>query len=236
MYRFLRKHLFIRLLALCFSTFCLFFPAKADEVDDWFIAIQNDHTGKVEDMLKAGFDPNTVETKRGDTGLILAMREDSNRVFDLLLADPRTKLDTSAFNGDNALMIACYKGNEQAVLKLLKKGAKVDKNGWTPLHYAAANGNNNIVKMLLVRDAFVNAASPNGTTPVMMAAEAGHIYTVRLLYDNGADLTIRNQQKLSAIDFANMNQNTAIAEGIQHLIEKEEEMDKIRNTLPKFPF
>ena len=87
MYRFLRKHLFIRLLALCFSTFCLFFPAKADEVDDWFIAIQNDHTGKVEDMLKAGFDPNTVETKRGDTGLILAMREDSNRVFDLLLGD-----------------------------------------------------------------------------------------------------------------------------------------------------
>ena len=236
MYCSIRKHFFIRLLALCLSTFCLFSPAMADEVDDWFIAIQNDHTGKVEDMLKAGFDPNTVETKRGDTGLILAMREDSNRVFDLLLADPRTKLDTSAFNGDNALMIACYKGNEQAVLKLLKKGVKVNKNGWSPLHYAAANGNNNIVKMLLVRDAFVNAASPNGTTPVMMAAEAGHIYTVRLLYDNGADLTITNQQKLSAIDFANMNQNTAIAEGIQHLIEKEEEMDRIRNTLPKFPF
>ena len=236
MYRSIRKHFFIRLLALCLSAFCLFSTASADSVDDWFIAIQNDHTGKVEDMLKAGFDPNTVETKRGDTGLILAMREDSNRVFDLLLADPRTKLDTSAFNGDNALMIACYKGNEQAVLKLLKKGAKVNKNGWSPLHYAAANGNNNIVKMLLVRDAFVNAASPNGTTPVMMAAEAGHIYTVRLLYDNGADLTITNQQKLSAIDFANMNQNTAIAEGIQHLIEKEEEMDRIRNTLPKFPF
>lgn len=236
MSRILRKYLVLPLLMACLSVFSSFQPVVADEVDDWFIAIQNDYTGKVEDMLKAGFDPNTVETQRGDTGLILAMREDSNRVFDLLLADKRTKLDISAFNGDNALMIACYKGNEQAVLKLLKKGAKVDKNGWTPLHYAAANGNNNIVKMLLARDAFVNAASPNGTTPVMMAAEAGHIYTVKLLYDNGADLTIRNQQKLSAIDFANMNQNTKIAEGIQHLIEKEEEMDRIRNTLPKFPF
>ena len=230
------KNLLLPLLMALLSVSSLFTPVAADEVDDWFIAIQNDYTGKVEDMLKAGFDPNTVETQRGDTGLILAMREDSNRVFDLLLADKRTKLDISAFNGDNALMIACYKGNEQAVLKLLKKGAKVDKNGWTPLHYAAANGNNNIVKMLLARDAFVNAASPNGTTPVMMAAEAGHIYTVKLLYDNGADLTIRNQQKLSAIDFANMNQNTKIAEGIQHLIQKEEEMDRIRNTLPQFPF
>ncbi|MGN0918934.1 MAG: hypothetical protein ACI4NO_07310, partial [Oxalobacter sp.] len=60
--------------------------------------------------------------------------------------------------------------------------------------------------------------------------------TVKLLYDNGADLTITNQQKMSAIDFANMNQNTAIAEGIQYLIKKEEEMDRIRNTLPRFPF
>ncbi len=232
----LKKHSVARLLILFFSIFCLFSFASADETDDWFIAIQNDHIGKVEDMLKAGFDPNTVETKRGDTGLILAIREDSNRVFNLLLADKRIKLDTSAFNGDNALMIACYKGNEQAVLKLLKKGAKVNKDGWSPLHYAAANGNNNIVKMLLLRDAFVNAASPNGTTPVMMAAEAGHIYTVKLLYDNGADLTITNQQKLSAIDFANMNQNKAIAEGIQYLIKKTEEMDKVRNALPEFPF
>lgn len=231
-----KKHIATKLLILLLSVFCLFSSASADDVDDWFIAIQNDYAGKVEDMLKAGFDPNTVETKRGDTGLIFAMREDANRILDLLLADKRTKLDISAFNGDNALMIACYKGNEQAVLKLLKKGAKVDKNGWTPLHYAAANGNNNIVKMLLARDAFVNAASPNGTTPVMMAAGAGHIYTVKLLYDNGADLTITNQQKMSAIDFANMNQNTAIAEGIQHLIKKEEEMNRIRNTLPKFPF
>ena len=121
MSRILRKYLILPLLMACLSVFGSFQPVVADEVDDWFIAIQNDYTGKVEDMLKAGFDPNTVETKRGDTGLILAMREDSNRVFDLLLADKRTKLDISAFNGDNALMIACYKGNEQAVLKLLKK-------------------------------------------------------------------------------------------------------------------
>ena len=229
-----------RLALSCFVGMVVLFggaaSAFADQVDDWFIAIQNDYTGKVEDMLKEGFDPNTVEMKRGDTGLILAMREDSNRVVDLLLADKRTKLDIQAFNGDTALMIACYKGNEAAVTKLLKKGAKVDKNGWTPLHYAAANGNNNIVKMLLARDAFVNAASPNGTTPVMMAVEAGHIYTVKLLYENGADLTIANQQKMTAIDFAKMNNNAAIAEGIAHLIKKEEEMDRIRNTLPKFPF
>ena len=230
------KNACIQLLFLVISSCFICQPVIADETDDWFIAVQNDYDSKIKDMLEHGFNPNTVESKRGDTGLILAMREDSNRVMDVLLADSRTKLDSVAFNGDNALMIACYRGNEKAVKALLKKGAKVNKNGWTPLHYAAANGNNTIVKMLLIRDAFVNAASPNGTTPVMMAANGGHIYTVKLLYENGADLTITNQQKLSAIDFANMNQNTKIAEGIQYLIEKEERMEKIRNTLPLFPF
>lgn len=230
------KRIFVQLLILTASSCFLCQFVLADETDDWFIAVQNDYASKVKDMLDNGFNPNAVESQRGDTGLILAMREDSNSVLDVLLADKRTKLDAMAFNGDTALMIACYRGNEKAVIALLKKGAKVNKNGWTPLHYAAANGNNTIVKMLLVRDAFVNAASPNGTTPLMMAARAGHIYTVKLLYENGADLTIKNQQKLSAIDFANMNQNTKIAEGIQYLIDKEERMEKIRNTLPLFPF
>ncbi len=230
------KRIFVQLLILTASSCFLCQSVLADETDDWFIAVQNDYASKVKDMLDNGFNPNAVESQRGDTGLILAMREDSNSVLDVLLADKRTKLDAMAFNGDTALMIACYRGNEKAVTALLKKGAKVNKNGWTPLHYAAANGNNTIVKMLLVRDAFVNAASPNGTTPLMMAAQAGHIYTVKLLYENGADLTIKNQQKLSAIDFANMNQNTKIAEGLQYLIDKEERMEKIRNTLPLFPF
>lgn len=224
------------LLSICWLTLSFPFTVFADDTDDWFMAIQNDYTGKVKELLKKGFDPNTVETQRGDTGLILAMREDSNHVLDVLLSAPQIKLNTTAFNGDNALMIACYKGNEEAVSKLLKKGAAVNKDGWTPLHYAAANGNNEIVKMLLMRDAFVNAASPNGTTPIMMAADSGHIYTVKLLYENGADLTIKNQRGLSAIDFANAHHNTQIAEGIQHLIEKEERMEKIRNTFPLFPF
>lgn len=48
---------------------------------------------------------------------------------------------------------------------LLDHGAKVNKDGWSPLHYAAANGNEKIVKMLLDKDAFVDAVSPNATTP-----------------------------------------------------------------------
>lgn len=210
--------------------------AKAGSFDDWFIAVKNDQAGKVKDLLKKGFDPNAIEPKRGDTGLILAMRENSLEVMAVLLSDRRTKIDTEAFNGDNALMIACYNGNEKAVRALLDQGAKVNKNGWAPLHYAAASGNNQIVRMLLEKDAFIDAVSPNATTPIMMAARNGHIYTVKLLHDNGADVTLKNQRGYSAIDFARENKNTDIAKGLEYRLKKEADLEKRKNVLPKFPF
>ncbi len=226
----------------CWAMFCLFVfifflpTALADSRDDWFIAIKNDQSGKVKDLLQQGFDPNTIEPERGDTGLIFAMREKAQDVMTVLLADKRTKIDAEAFNGDNALMIACYKGNEEAVKALLEKGARVNKDGWAPLHYAAANGNNKIVQMLLDKDAFVNAVSPNATTPIMMAARGGHIYTVKLLHDNGADATLKNQRGYSAIDFAKEHKNDDIAKGLEYRIRKDAERDKRKNILPKFPF
>ena len=78
---------------------------KAGSFDDWFIAAKNDQPGKIRELLRQGFDPNAIEPKRGDTGLILAMRENALEVMAVLLADRRTKIDAEAFNGDNALMI-----------------------------------------------------------------------------------------------------------------------------------
>ena len=222
---------------LCFLLmWCCMTTSHAGSLEDWFIAVKNDQPGKVRDLLRRGFDPNTAEPERGDTGLILAMRENAMDVMEVLLADRRTRIDAEARNGDNALMIACYNGNEKAVKALLDKGAKVNKNGWAPLHYAAANGNNRIVQMLLDKDAFIDAVSPNATTPIMMAARGGHIYTVKLLHDNGADATLKNQRGYTAMDFAMENKNTDIAKGLEYRIKKEAALAKRKNVLPKFPF
>ncbi len=225
-----------RFAALVFLSLFVFSTATADTVKDFFIAVKNDRTGTVRKMLDAGFDPNTQEQERGDTPLIMAMRENSLDVMEILLSDKRTNIDAEAFNGDNALMIAAYNGNEKAVKALLDHGAKVNKDGWTPLHYAASNGNENIVKMLLDKDAFVDAVSPNATTPMMMAARGGHIYAVKLIYDAGADPTLRNQRGYSASDFAKENKNSKIVEGLRFLIDREAELAKRRTVMPQFPF
>lgn len=195
-------------------------PALADAYTDFFRAVGNDNAGTVSSLLQRGFDPNTIEAKRGETGLMLAIQENSKKVIAVLVDARDINFEAQAFNGNTALMLAAYKNLPQVVQTLLDKDAEVNRPGWTALHYAAAAGNNVIVQMLLDKFAYIDAASPNGTTPMMMAARSGHILTVKLLLDEGADATLKNQQGMSAIDFALKSGHKDIAEGLQYQLEK----------------
>jgi len=188
--------------------------------DDWFRAIKRNQDDEVRSLLKRGVDPNTVDEERGDTGLIIAVREESTNVFNLLLQTRDMKLDARSRNGDTALMLAAYKGNMAAVRALLDKGAEPNQTGWTALHYAAASGHNDIVQLLLDRYAYIDAESPNQTTPIMMAARGGHILTVKLLLDEGADAMLKNGAGMTAIDFARAGGFNDIVEGLTYRLKK----------------
>ena len=54
----------------------------------------------------------------------------------------------------------------------------------------------------LEEHAFIDAESPNKTTPLMMAAHYGTLSSVKLLLEAGADPSARNQLGLSAVEFA----------------------------------
>lgn len=192
----------------------------AGAYDDFFRAVKLDDAGQVKSLLARGFDPNTVEPERGDTGLVLAVREGSMKVFDVLLNARGVNPEIRIKNGDTALMIAAYKRNRPAVEALLAKGAEVNRPGWTALHYAAAAGDNDIVSLLLAKSAYIDAESPNKTTPIMMAARGGHIYTVKLLLDEGADATLKNELGMTAIDFAKKYEHNDIAEGLAYRLKK----------------
>lgn len=194
--------------------------ALAGAYDDFFKAVQLDDARTINALIQRGLDPNIIEGKRGDTGLILGLREDSKKVIAALIQARDINFEVRARNGDTALMIAAYKGNRNAVLALLEKGAEPNQTGWTALHYAAAVGNNDIVKIMLDRSAYIDAESPNKTTPIMMAARAGHILTVKLLLDEGADATLKNDQGMTAIDLAVKYEHPDIAEGLTYQLRK----------------
>ena len=69
-----------------------------------------------------------------------------------------------------------------------------------------------IIRLLLEQYAFINARSPNDSTPLMMAAGYGSPEAVKLLIDEGAFLDVKNQQGMTALDFASRTNRVDIAE------------------------
>jgi ankyrin repeat protein len=85
---------------------------------------------------------------------------------------------------------------------LVKRGAKINRSGWTPLHYACSGPDNGVALWLIAQGADINARSPNGTTPLMMSVRYGPVDLAEDLLKAGADRMLRNEQHLDAADFA----------------------------------
>jgi uncharacterized protein len=192
----MKKILLVLLLSLGACSF-----ASAGAYEEFFDAIRIDDTRTMTNLLFRGFDPNTLNSK-GVHGLVLAAQAGSLKVADLLLSQNKTKLEIRTPQDENALMMAALGGHEALVKKLVDKGADVNKTGWTPLHYAATKGHIGIIKVLLEKHAYIDAESPNKSTPLMMACMYGTIGAVQLLLEEGADLNLKNEQNLTALDFA----------------------------------
>jgi hypothetical protein len=175
--------------------------SSAGSYDDFFEAIRKDDAEVVRALLKRGFDSNTINPK-GEYGLMLAIREPSFKVADVLLEHPLTQVEVRNAHDESPLMLASLKGYLDLCKKLIARDADVNKPGWAPLHYAATGGHVAILTLLLDNNAYVDAASPNGSTPLMMAARYGTIDAVKVLLAAGADSSLKNALGLSAIDFA----------------------------------
>jgi hypothetical protein len=178
-----------------------FASARAGSYEDFFTAIKRDDSGVVTALLQRGFDPNTRDPK-AQVGLFLALQAGSWNVADVLGRHPQLEADALNTNAESPLMMAALRGRLDWCERLVRRGAKINRDGWTPLHYAATSPNQEVVAWLIAQGATVNARSPNGTTPLMMAAGYGTEASVATLMQRGADVRVRNQRGLSAADFA----------------------------------
>ncbi len=165
------------------------------------VAARNDHAATVMKLMLAGVDPN-VRDGQGNTALHVAIREESGKSFETLLKSPATDVNAINQAGETPLMLAAIKGRLDWVKDLVQRGALVDEPGWSALHYAAAGPNEQVVRWLLAHGADVDARSPNGTTPLMMAAGYGGLSGAEVLIAAGADVTLRNDHRMTAADFA----------------------------------
>jgi len=82
------------------------------------------------------------------------------------------------------LVEAVKSGSIEAVKELIESGAEVnhqDKQGWTPLNWAAGKGNLQLIELLLQHGADPLAVGRDLRTPQLIALAAGHAEAVKLL-------------------------------------------------------
>jgi ankyrin repeat protein len=192
---------FIRNLYVFIVFFLLTSVAHAGSYKNFFKAVDMDNVRVVQSLLQRGFDPNTVNPE-GVPALMLAVRESSLLVAELLASHPEIRAEVRNSKDESVLMLAALKGHLPLVQQLIAKDADVNKTGWTPLHYAASGGHVPVIAYLLDHSAYIDAESPNGTTPLMMAARYGSPEAVKHLIQAGADVLLKNKLGLTAFDFA----------------------------------
>ena len=166
-------------------------------------AAKTGHTEMMQPLLEKGADRQAYN-RDGFQPMHQAAWVGQIPCVEALLAE-RKDLDSLTKRGEALLHIACLNGNIAMATYLLQNNVEV--NPWakpplvlldslsefrvplttlTPLHYACCKANYEMVSLLLDHEAWVNAATPEGVTALMMATESEETNIVNLLLSRGA--------------------------------------------------
>lgn len=133
----------------------------------------------------AGFkDPN------GRTALHLAAAAGKTEICGYLIDELRLDMDERDTDlGDTPLTLAILENHNSTAAFLIEHGADIMKSNckaFTPLHYAAEEGNKEIIQLLISKGAEIDSNSESGT-PLQCAAHSGKREAVKILLDNKAN-------------------------------------------------
>lgn len=108
---------------------------------------------------------------------------------------------------------AAKDGNVQLLRRASKKELnKQDHTGWTAVHWAAWNGNAELVKAVLDKGADVNAYDNNGSTALHVAAQYGNLESLEHLIERGSNVWALDDQGRTAATVARNNNKLEAAQ------------------------
>ena len=102
-----------------------------------------------------------------------------------------------------------------------------DKQGLTPLMWAAEKGNDKMVELLLSKGSSVNERSKDGFTPLHAAAAARQTAMLKLLVSKGSNVNAKNEDGLSPLFLAAADN---YEEGVEFLLSRGAEINATNTT------
>jgi len=145
------------------------------------VAARRGHVEGAVLLLAHGADANAAEREHGQTALMWAAAEHHPDVVRVLLAagaDLRAR--TRIVRRHVMLCCEAYEGDPEGA-------ADIDEGGFTPLLFAAQQGDIESARLLLDAGADVNDAAPMGTSALVVAVHGGHGAFAAFLLERGAN-------------------------------------------------
>lgn len=131
-----------------------------------------------------------------------------------------------AVTQDSPIADAAMRGDAEAVRELVRQGADVNAaqgDGMTALHWAAANGDFELAKLLMYAGAHLEAVTRHGShTPLHVAAASGRGEVVRALVEAGANVAATTTAGVTALHQA---ARAGSVEAVTALLEHGAEVD-----------
>lgn len=183
-----------------------------------------DNKANINDTDENGFTPLNITIESGDMELTKFLITNGANVNSLMQ------------DGVSLIGYAIAQNNMDLLQMLIENGANVNNtNGdsWadTPLKTASRLGLDNVVRILLTRNADINAVDMNGNTALHTAALNSQLSVVKLLLEKNPNLDIQNKVGNTALHLAVISGNIDI---VGELVLKGANT-RIRNNDEKYP-
>ncbi len=203
-----------------------------DTIVDLMSAYANKRSWSKEDLqryldpiLKKIKDTINKRNKKGDTPLVVALREDSQILAEYLI-DQGADVNLIGNNGDTPIYIATKNDNAILVKRLIENGANVDKrnaHGYVPLNIALERDNEVIARYLIDNTTNTNYrvkcsdyGSKNGDTFLLTATRNENEILAKYLIDHGANVNKTGENGDTSLIVAAKN---GLVDLVKYLIE-----------------